>query len=163
MEMDGMLMISYGVFDFYNDTPKTNLTILTPHEVSHQWFYSLVGNDQAKEPWLDEALATYHEVLFYQRYHPDLVQWWWDNRVSGFAPQGDVNSDIYIAGGYEAYRNAVYLRGAMFLQEIRDAVAMKPSSPHLRITPSTKPIKLPRPKTFLTQLPSTALQTYPPF
>ena len=33
-----------------------------------------------------------------------------------------MNSDIYIAGGYEAYRNAVYLRGAMFLQEIRDAV-----------------------------------------
>ena len=122
MEMDGMLMISYGVFDFYNDTPKTNLTILTPHEVSHQWFYSLVGNDQAKEPWLDEALATYHEVLFYQRYHPDLVQWWWDNRINGFAPQGAVNSDIYISGGYEAYRNAVYLRGAMFLQEIRDAV-----------------------------------------
>jgi len=51
-----------------------------------------------------------------------LVQWWWDNRVSGFAPQGNVNSDIYIAGGYEAYRNAVYLHGAMFLQEIRDAV-----------------------------------------
>jgi hypothetical protein len=122
MEMDGMLMISYGVFDFYNDTPKTNLTILTPHEVSHQWFYSLVGNDQATEPWLDEAIATYHEVLFYQRYHPDLVQWWWDNRVNGFAPQGAVNSEIYISGGYEFYRNAVYLRGAMFLQEIRDAV-----------------------------------------
>ncbi len=117
-----MLMISYGVFDYYNDTPKTNLTILTPHELSHQWFYSLIGNDQAKEPWLDEALATYNEVLYYQRYHPDLVQWWWDNRVSGFAPQGAVNSDIYIAGGYEAYRNAVYLHGAMFLQEIRDAV-----------------------------------------
>jgi hypothetical protein len=122
MEMDGMVMLSYGVFDYYNDTPKTNLTMLTPHELSHQWFYSLIGNDQAKEPWLDEALATYHEVLYYQRYHPELVQWWWDNRVSGFAPQGAVNSDIYIEGGYEAYRNAVYLRGAMFLQEIRDAV-----------------------------------------
>jgi len=122
MEMDGMVMINYGMLDFYDDTPKNNLTILTPHEVSHQWFYSLVGNDQAKEPWLDEALATYHEVLFYQRYHPDLVQWWWDQRVNHYIPQGDVNSDIYIAGGYEAYRNAVYLRGAMFLQEIRDAV-----------------------------------------
>jgi hypothetical protein len=29
------------------------------HEVSHQWFYSLVGNDQARDPWLDEALATW--------------------------------------------------------------------------------------------------------
>lgn len=122
MEMDGMVMISYGVFDFYNDTPKTNLTLLTPHEISHQWFYSIVGNDQAEEPWLDEALATYHEVLYYQLYQPDLVQWWWDNRVNDFEPQGFVNSNIYIKGGYDAYRNAVYLRGAMFLQEIRDAV-----------------------------------------
>ncbi len=122
MEMDGMVMISYGVFDFYNKTPKTNLTILTPHEISHQWFYSMVGNDQAEEPWLDEALATYHEVLFYQSYHPDLVQWWWNNRVDGFAPKGYVNSDIYISGGYPAYRDAVYLRGAQFLQELRDLI-----------------------------------------
>ncbi|HOE34259.1 MAG: hypothetical protein GX415_01160 [Chloroflexi bacterium] len=122
MEMDGMVMISYGVFDFFNKTPKTNLTILTPHEISHQWFFSMVGNDQAREPWLDEALATYHEVLYYQRYHPDLVQWWWNNRVDGFEPKGYVNSDIYLAGGYPAYRDAVYLRGAQFLQELRDSV-----------------------------------------
>jgi len=42
--------------------------------------------------------------------------------VNDFEPQGFVNSNIYIKGGYDAYRNAVYLRGAMFLQEIRDAV-----------------------------------------
>jgi aminopeptidase N len=29
------------------------------HEEAHQWFYSLVGNDQAREPFLDEALATW--------------------------------------------------------------------------------------------------------
>jgi len=32
---------------------------LTRHEVAHQWFYSLVGNDQARDPVLDEGLATY--------------------------------------------------------------------------------------------------------
>ena len=122
MEMDGMVMISYGVFDFYNKTPKTNLTILTPHEISHQWFYSMVGSDQAQEPWLDEALATYHEVLYYQTYHPDLVQWWWNNRVDGFEPKGYVNSDIYLSGGYPSYRDAVYLRGAQFMQELRDVI-----------------------------------------
>jgi Peptidase family M1 domain len=31
----------------------------TTHEVAHQWFYSLVGNDQARDPVLDEGLATY--------------------------------------------------------------------------------------------------------
>jgi Peptidase family M1 domain len=33
-----------------------------PHETAHQWFYSLVGNDQARNPWLDEGLATWAEA-----------------------------------------------------------------------------------------------------
>jgi hypothetical protein len=33
----------------------------TTHEVAHQWFYSLVGNDQARDPVLDEGLATYSQ------------------------------------------------------------------------------------------------------
>jgi hypothetical protein len=32
------------------------------HEVAHQWFYSLVGNDQARDPVLDEGLATYAQA-----------------------------------------------------------------------------------------------------
>ena len=32
------------------------------HEVGHQWFYSLVGNNQARDPWLDEALATWAQA-----------------------------------------------------------------------------------------------------
>jgi hypothetical protein len=31
------------------------------HEVAHQWFYGLAGNDQYRDPWLDEGLATYAE------------------------------------------------------------------------------------------------------
>jgi hypothetical protein len=34
------------------------------HEVGHQWFYGLAGNDQYRDPWLDEALATYAEARF---------------------------------------------------------------------------------------------------
>jgi aminopeptidase N len=33
------------------------------HEAAHQWFYSTVGNDQARDPWLDEALASYAEFV----------------------------------------------------------------------------------------------------
>jgi hypothetical protein len=29
------------------------------HELAHQWFYGLVGNDQFTEPWLDEGFARY--------------------------------------------------------------------------------------------------------
>jgi hypothetical protein len=31
------------------------------HETAHQWFYALIGNDQARDPWLDEGLATWGE------------------------------------------------------------------------------------------------------
>jgi hypothetical protein len=33
--------------------------VITPHEVAHQWFYSLVGNNQARDPWLDEGFASW--------------------------------------------------------------------------------------------------------
>lgn len=33
----------------------------TSHELGHQWFYGLVGDDEARDPWLDEGLATYAE------------------------------------------------------------------------------------------------------
>jgi hypothetical protein len=33
------------------------------HELAHQWFYSLVGNDQARDPWLDEGMASYAEFV----------------------------------------------------------------------------------------------------
>ena len=35
---------------------------ITTHEVGHQWFYGLVGNDQGRDPWLDEGLATWAEA-----------------------------------------------------------------------------------------------------
>jgi hypothetical protein len=33
------------------------------HELAHQWFYSLVGNNQGRDPWLDEGLASYVEFV----------------------------------------------------------------------------------------------------
>lgn len=36
--------------------------LFVDHETAHQWFYSLVGNDQARDPWLDETLATWAQL-----------------------------------------------------------------------------------------------------
>jgi hypothetical protein len=41
--------------------PNTNART-TPHEVAHEWFYSLVGNDQGRDPWLDEGMASWAEA-----------------------------------------------------------------------------------------------------
>jgi len=37
-------------------------TYLT-HELAHQWWFGIVGNDEYAEPWLDESLATWSMFL----------------------------------------------------------------------------------------------------
>ncbi len=60
IEYPGLVLI--GVID-----PNGFFEEATVHEVGHQWFYSLIGDDQLLEPWLDEAAASYTEVLYYER------------------------------------------------------------------------------------------------
>jgi hypothetical protein len=37
--------------------------ITISHELAHQWWYGIVGDDQYREPWLDEGFATWSERL----------------------------------------------------------------------------------------------------
>jgi hypothetical protein len=39
------------------------IPVVLRHELAHQWWYGLVGNDQFTEPWLDEAFATWSQRL----------------------------------------------------------------------------------------------------
>lgn len=119
MEYDGLYFLSRAFYSLYDGTPKGYLTAISVHEVAHQWWYAKIANDQALEPWLDESLSTYSELLFYQAIYPQLVSWWWSTRVDYFNPKGWVNQRIYDYTGAYPYRDAVYLRGAYFLDEVR--------------------------------------------
>ena len=35
------------------------------HEIAHQWWYGIVGNNQVRTSWIDEGLAEYTTMLFY--------------------------------------------------------------------------------------------------
>jgi hypothetical protein len=122
MEYDGLYFLSKGFYNLYDGTPKGYLTLIAVHETSHQWWFGQVGNDQALEPWLDEALATYTEEIFYENVYPDLVSWWWDYRVNYYQPVGMINLSVYEYNGFTPYRNAVYLRGAQFLDALRKQI-----------------------------------------
>ena len=52
MEGPGVAWIPTGV-------ATSNLTYLVTHEIAHQWFYGIVGNDQARDPFADEAAADF--------------------------------------------------------------------------------------------------------
>jgi hypothetical protein len=121
MEYDGLFFLSRHFYTTYDGTPLNYLIDIGVHETAHQWWFGLVGDDQALEPWLDEALATYSEEIFYETNYPGVTAWW-TFRVDAFAPAGWVDTDIYHAGRLRPYINAVYLRGAHFLQALRERV-----------------------------------------
>jgi len=53
------------------------------HELIHQWFYSMIGNDQADESFLDEALTTYATAFYYrERYGMGGYNGYLDYRTS---------------------------------------------------------------------------------
>ncbi|MGE5220983.1 MAG: M1 family aminopeptidase, partial [Omnitrophica WOR_2 bacterium] len=119
MEYDGLYFLSRGFYNLYDGTPKGYLTAIAVHETAHQWWYAQAGNDQAMEPWLDEALCTYSERLYYEEVYPELVGWWWAFRVDFYQPEGWINGSVYDYQGFRPYVNAVYLRGARFLEDLR--------------------------------------------
>ncbi|MBT3339111.1 MAG: hypothetical protein HN391_14465 [Anaerolineae bacterium] len=125
MEYDGLIFMGSEFYDDYNGTIKNNLVAIGVHEVSHQWWFGLVGNDQALEPWLDEALALYSERIYYETIYPYPVNWWWRFRVTWFSPSGWVDTGIYDGYAFRGYTDAVYLRGAQFLEAIRFRVGEK--------------------------------------
>jgi hypothetical protein len=119
MEYDGLVFLSTDFYSQYNGTARSNLVVIGVHEIAHQWWYSLVGNDHALEPWLDEALSTYSERIFFENNYPANISWWWQFRVNYFNPTGYVDTNIYNGGSFRAYTNAVYFQGARFLDEMR--------------------------------------------
>lgn len=122
MEFSGLFFLGADYFAAYPGSPTTYLVPLSAHETAHQWWYSLVGNDPALEPWLDEAFCTHSEALFYEHYHPDLVDWWWNYRIWRFLPAGNVSSSIYDQRTFRPYVDAVYLQGTKFLDAARRAM-----------------------------------------
>lgn len=119
MEFSAFFYLSRDFYGLYDGTPKNYLIFVAAHETAHQWWFEQVGNDQAQQPWLDESLATYSERIYYENLYPDLVSWWWSYRIDFYNPQGFADIPIYDGQGFRPYTNAVYFRGAHFLEDLR--------------------------------------------
>ena len=88
---------------------------VTSHEVGHQWFYGLVGNDQGRDPWLDEGLATWAEA----RFEGTLERF--KTRVVPPAARGMVGLPMsYWSEHQDVYSAGVYTQGAQALAALGD-------------------------------------------
>jgi hypothetical protein len=99
MESPGLIWIPYGL-------GSANLRYLVSHETAHQWFYGMVGNDQARQPFADEAAADFmaREIT--------------GTRRSSRCATGRLDRTIY-AYSSTCYYEIVYIQGGNLLSEAR--------------------------------------------
>lgn len=132
LELDGLYFLSRSFYQSFTGGHKNNLTVIAIHETAHQWWYGAVASDQANEPWLDEALCTYSERVFFSRNYPNDLQWWWNFRVYSHSVSGYVDSRIYDHSLYSQYVSAVYFNGVEFMDLLRQRVGGESFSAFLR-------------------------------
>ncbi len=108
--------------DFGSIPASVLLEATTAHEIAHQWFYGVVGDDQVNQPWLDEAMAQYDTFLYYEdTYGISAAQSYsqdWSNR---WKRVNDANTPIGLpVSSYTAqsYGAIVYGRGPIFIETL---------------------------------------------
>ncbi len=105
MEGPGVVWIPSGV-------ATANLRYLLMHETAHQWFYGLVGNDQAREPFADEAIT-------------DMVaRYLTGTRRASRCSKGTLDRTIYRYPG-SCYYEQIYIQGGNKLDAARQKMGTK--------------------------------------
>jgi len=124
VEYPGLVVIADRMYDQIGESGSF-FEIAVVHEVAHQWWYNLLGNDQVREPWLDEAITQYATVLYYEDQYgasgrAGIVKSFNDrwNRVKD---TNDQPIGLPVAS-YEgsAYGAIVYGKGPLFLLALRE-------------------------------------------
>lgn len=108
-------------------TPRTWDEWEVQHEVAHAWFYNTVGDDQMRDPWLDEAVATSLNLQYVRTLGASDYAAASRTMTAGLRPQPvsssvfafPLASDCLLDTGYFL---AVYSQGATFLNQIRATI-----------------------------------------
>jgi len=127
VEFPGLVQIRSSL---YEDPEEPVFITTISHEVAHQWWYNLVGNDVFEEPWLDEGLTTYSSVLQYESdYGSSAADGYLDYLESSYAQaksnghDAPVNSSLSFfeqQGLVSDYAAIIYHKGALFFDAVRD-------------------------------------------
>lgn len=125
VEYPGLVVIAQNLYD--QEGYFFEFTIA--HEVAHQWWYGLVGNDQVDDPWLDEALTNYSAVFYWEAVKgPDrareLVQALFFGLYEYAKQQGLDRAVIGSVADFseDEYGPIVYGKGPLFFNALRQEV-----------------------------------------
>ena len=122
MEYPTLVMIDQSL---YNEKDKFLLEYVIAHETAHQWWYSVIGNDEISEPWLDEALTEYSTVLYFEEKYGKEVG---SKLIKTMEIQTRNYSSEDIFKSTTQYKNSidyslnVYTKGALAFNEVRNKV-----------------------------------------
>jgi aminopeptidase N len=105
------------------------------HEVAHMWFYGMVGNSQFRDPWLDEAFATYAESVADDRGHDDDLD-----------RGGPVAGTMAEFSDQDDYEWRVYSKGADALHAAREAAGPEAFDEAIRCYVETQAWTIARPE-----------------
>ena len=85
------------------------------HETAHQWWYAMVGNEQIREPWLDEGIAEFTANYFYGDFHDYRSNKPVNTPSTVFPnlPAPVTSSDP------NSYNQTIYFKSAKFLEGLR--------------------------------------------
>ncbi|OZV13927.1 agmatine deiminase [Tissierella sp. P1] len=126
MEYPGIVFISN---DYFHKHLISILEKVIVHETAHQWWYGIVGNNQVKEPWLDEGLTTYSEVIYInevhgkkkaKEYYDQDIKLGYEYAVQYLGENEVVNKPLSEFIGWDDYGLLVYTRAAMFVDRIKE-------------------------------------------
>jgi aminopeptidase N len=140
IEYPGMIAIAsriYNVDGTYRGVPASvYLESTVAHEVGHQWFYNLVGDDQLDDPWLDESLTQFVTLQYYaDEYGPNGEQGYLNSLEGRWASVGRAKIPIGMpveAYSGQEYSAIVYGRGALFFVALRDRMGSESFDAFLR-------------------------------
>ena len=122
VEYPGMTLIAHELYK----PGSRELEITIAHEVAHQWWYSIIGNDVQREAWLDEALASYSQVLYAEHYlGADAAEEELNLFRGSYRKLREAGRDVPIAQANMKIRNyftIVYAKGALFFHALRGQI-----------------------------------------
>ncbi|MFT4628423.1 MAG: hypothetical protein ACI8PZ_007118 [Myxococcota bacterium] len=143
IEFPGLVTVDTGHGSgTYRKSPSHEWTVA--HEVAHQWWYGVVGNDAQLEPWVDEALTSATAAAYWERrYGRDSLEGLYELDVvepyREMYDRGLTDLPAHLPGArYDLRRYAavVYGKAVLFFDRVRvemgDAVFLRVLAAHYR-------------------------------